>query len=84
MKREYVNFLLKSMIKSLIEECVFMVRYTGMKHNTLNMREMNLLRKFGFVLTGSGEWFTFKPLSDNSVITPEKIYLSHLYKQGRF
>ena len=72
------------MVKSLENELIFLVRYTGTRNNTLNIREMGLLRNMGFVLTGTGEWFTFKPLSENSVITPDKIYLSHLYKQGRF
>lgn len=79
-----VNFLLKGMIESLKKELVFLIRYTGTMNNTLNMQEMDLFEKLGFVSTGTGEWFTFKPLSDNCVITPEKIYLSHLYKQGRF
>jgi hypothetical protein len=72
------------MVKFLKNELIFLVRYTGTKNNTLNRREMELLRKMGFVLTGTGEWFTFKPLSDNSVINPDNIYLSHLYKQGRY
>ena len=84
LNRKSVNFLLKSMVKSLENELIFLVRYTGTRNNTLNIREMGLLRNMGFVLTGTGEWFTFKPLSENSVITPDKIYLSHLYKQGRF
>jgi hypothetical protein len=54
-----------------------------LRNNPLNIREMDLLRNMGFVLTGTGEWFTFKPLSDNSVITPDNIYLSRMYKQGR-
>ena len=84
LKRKSVNFLLKSMVKSLKNELIFLVRYTGTRNNTLNIREMDLLRNMGFVLTGTGEWFTFKPLSDNSVITPDNIYLSHMYKQGRY
>ncbi|MCX6246941.1 MAG: hypothetical protein NTW10_04340 [Bacteroidetes bacterium] len=84
LKRTSINFLLKSMVKSLKNEHVFLVRYTGTRNNTLNRREMRLLRSMGFVLTGTGEWFTFKPLSDNSVITPDTIYLSHMYKQGRY
>jgi hypothetical protein len=83
LKRKSVNFLLKSMVKSLKNELIFLVRYTGTRNNTLNISEMDLLRNMGFVLTGSGEWFTFKSLSDNSVITPDSIYLSHMYKQGR-
>jgi hypothetical protein len=83
LKRKSVNFLLKSMVKSLKNELIFLVRYTGTRNNTLNIREMDLLRNMGFVLTGTGEWFTFKSLSDNSVITPDTIYLSHMYKQGR-
>jgi hypothetical protein len=84
LKRKSINVLLKSMVKFLKNELIFLVRYTGTKNNTLNRREMELLRKMGFVLTGTGEWFTFKPLSDNSVINPDNIYLSHLYKQGRY
>lgn len=84
LKRKSVNFLLKSMVKSLKNEPIFLVRYTGLRNNTLNIREMDLLRNMGFVLTGTGEWFTFKPLSDNSVITPDNIYFSRMYKQGRY
>jgi len=48
----------------------------------LNNREIKLLKNIGFVFTGKGEWFTFKKLTDNSIINPENIYLSRLYKQG--
>jgi hypothetical protein len=83
LQRKSINFLLKRVVASLKNESVFLVRYTGTRNNALNIREMDLLRKIGFVLTGTGEWFTFKPLSDNSEITPGRIYLSHIYKQGR-
>ena len=84
LRRDSAHFLLKSMVQSLKNESVFLVRYTGTMNNGFNRREMDILRNFGFVLTGTGEWFCFKPLSDDEVITPENIYLSHLYKQGRF
>lgn len=84
LKRKSVNFLLKSMVKFLKNELIFLVRYTATRNNPLNIREMDLLRNMGFVSTGTGEWFTFKPLSDNPVLNPDHIYLSHLYKQGRY
>ena len=83
LEKKNVNFLLKRTFQSLEKEHIFLIRYTGTRNNALNIREMDLLRNMGFVLTGTGEWFTFKPLSDHSVITPDKIHLSHLYKQGR-
>jgi hypothetical protein len=83
LERKSINFLLKSVVKSLKNELIFLVRFTGTKNNPLNLKEMDLLRKMGFALTGSGECFTFKPLTDNAVIMPDNIYLSHLYKQGR-
>jgi|WetSurMetagenome_2_1015567.scaffolds.fasta_scaffold09300_6 hypothetical protein len=84
LKRKTINFLLKCMVKSLKKELIFLVRYTGTMNNPLNKREMDLLLNMGFVRTGTGEWFTFKPLSDDAVITPDIIYLSHMYKQGRY
>ncbi|MEI7660930.1 MAG: hypothetical protein WCK34_01970 [Bacteroidota bacterium] len=83
LKKKSVNYFIKSMVKSLENEPVFLVRYTGLSNNALSIREMDLFRNMGFVSTGTGEWFTFKPLSDNPLITPGNIYLSHLYKQGR-
>ena len=81
--RKVVNFLLKKIVRSLKKAAVSLVRYSGFKHNSLNKRELNLFENLGFVTTGKGEWFTFKQLSDDPVFTPEAIYLSRLYKQGR-
>lgn len=73
---------LKRILKSLKNENICLVRYTGFNNNKLNSIEMDLLKSIGFVFTGKGEWFTFKNLSANLVINPENIYLSRLYKQG--
>lgn len=81
--RKVVNFLFKKIVRSLKREAVCLVRYTGFRHNSLNKRELALFENMGFVPTGKGEWFTFKQLSDHPVITPETIYLSRMYKQGR-
>jgi hypothetical protein len=81
LNRRIVNFLLKKVIRSLKNEDICLVRYTGFKNNMLNNREMKLLKNIGFVFTGKGEWFTFKKLTDNSIINPKNIYLSRLYKQ---
>ena len=82
LKKSHINFLLKTVIRSLKNENICMVRYTGFNNNILNRREMKLLQNTGFVFTGKGEWFTYKKLTDNCVINPENIYLSRLYKQG--
>jgi hypothetical protein len=76
------QLLLKTILQSLENDGVCLVRYTGFKSNRLNMDEMDLLKSIGFVFTGKGEWFTFKHLSATSSINPEKIYLSRMYKQG--
>ena len=61
---------------------VGLVRYTGFNNNSLNTAEMDLMKSVGFVFTGKGEWFTFKNISSDTDIDPEKIYLSRMYKQG--
>jgi len=81
--RKVVNFLLKRVLKSLKNDKIILVRFTGYKNNSINRREICLMKNLGFVLTGNGEWFTFKKLSDTIVITPEEIFFSRLYKQGR-
>jgi hypothetical protein len=81
--RKVLNFLLKEILRSLKNENVFLVRFTGYNNNILNRRETNLMKNMGFVLTGNGEWFTFKTLSENPVVVPGNIYFSRMYKQGR-
>jgi hypothetical protein len=80
--KENIHFLLKNILCSLKNENICLVRYTGFKQNQLNLREMNLMKRIGFIFTGKGEWFTFKNLSDSSLIRSENIYLSRMYKQG--
>ena len=78
-----LNFLLKKIIRSLKNEKVIVVRYMGFRNNELNKKEMDVLKKLGFAFSGNGEWFTYKPLTDDPAITPDTIYLSRIYKQGR-
>jgi len=82
LNKKSIHFLLKMIFQSLKNENICLVRYTGFKQNNLSVREMKLLKNIGFIFTGKGEWFTFKKLSDNSLIHPENIYLSRMYKQG--
>jgi hypothetical protein len=77
-----IHFLLKRILRSLKNENICLVRCSGFKQNCLNVREMDFLKRMGFIFTGKGDWFTFKNLSDNSPIKPENIYLSRMYKQG--
>ena len=80
--RRAVNFLLKKVIRSLEDEGICMVRYTGFNHNSINVREMHFMTAMGFIFTGKGEWFSYKKLTENPLVNPENIYLSRLYKQG--
>ena len=82
LNKKVINYLLKSVIQSLKKEDISHVRYVGFKNNILNKREMNFLKKTGFILTGKGEQFAFKKLSDNTKYKPDNIYLSRMYKQG--
>ncbi len=77
-----VHYLLRKVIRSLKSEGACLVRYIGFQNNALKVKEINKLKKSGFVFTGKGEQFTFKKLVDDSLITPENIYLSRMYKQG--
>lgn len=81
-KRNDRKVFLKSILQILENEHICLVRYTGFDSNELNASEMHLLKSVGFALTGKGEWFTFKNLSTKSIINPENIYLSRMYKQG--
>jgi hypothetical protein len=80
--KKNIHYLLKYVLRSLQKEKICLVRFTGFKNNSLNRREIDLLKNAGLILTGKGEWFTFKNLSDNSLINPENIYFSRMYKQG--
>ncbi len=83
LERKIILSFLSKIIKCLEKEKVFLVRFIAFKNNDLNRREMGLFKRAGFVLTGNGEWFRFKSLAESPVITPNSIYLSRLYKQGR-
>ena len=80
--KKTIHYLLKYVLRALQNENICLVRFTGFKNNNLNRREISLLKNVGLILTGKGEWFTFKSLSDNSPVNPENIYFSRLYKQG--
>ncbi|HXD94493.1 MAG TPA: hypothetical protein VNX01_14900 [Bacteroidia bacterium] len=80
--KKNIYYLLKHVLQSLQNENICLVRYSGLKNNALNLREINLLKSLGLILTGKGEWFTFKNLSGNSHISPKNIYFSRMYKQG--
>jgi len=80
--KKNIHYLLKHVLQSLQNENICLVRYSGFKNNVLNLREINLLKSLGLILTGKGEWFTFKNLSGNSHISPKNIYFSRMYKQG--
>jgi hypothetical protein len=82
LNKKAIHFLLKSILRSLKNENICLVRYTGFKQNHLNIREMFFFKRMGFIFTGKGDWFTFKKISDNSPVKPENIYLSRMYKQG--
>ncbi|HTA61389.1 MAG TPA: hypothetical protein VK835_02995 [Bacteroidia bacterium] len=82
LSKKNIYYLLKYVLQSLQNENVCLVRYMGFKNNPLNLKEMNCLKSLGLILTGKGEWFTFKNLSDESLIKPENIYFSRMYKQG--
>ncbi len=76
------QLFLKRILTLLENENISVVRFTGFTNNRLNQAEMNLVKSIGFLFTGKGEWFTFKNLSADSIINPENIYLSRMYKQG--
>jgi hypothetical protein len=81
--RKVILSFLGAVINRLQKENVILVRYMGFQNNDLKKMELKLFKQVGFVLTGNGEWFTFKMLSENSAITPGCFYLSRLYQQGR-
>jgi hypothetical protein len=82
LNKKAIHFLFTNIFRSLKNENICLVRCTGFKQNDLNLKEMELMKHMGFIFTGKGDWFTFKNLSANSLIKPENIYLSRMYKQG--
>ena len=60
---------------------ISIIRFAGYKHNSINMSEISLLEKFGFLFINKGTYFVFRNISDMD-IKPEQIILSRLYTQG--
>jgi len=58
------------------------VRAMGFDHNKVNIHEMNLLKKSGFIFLNRGIPFIFKSLDKH--IKPENIYLSRLNTEGTY
>ncbi len=82
LNKKIIFYLVKKVIQSLKKENISHMRYVGFKNTLLNKKEMKILRKIGFILTGKGEYIAFKKLSDYTKIKSEDIYFSRMYKQG--
>jgi hypothetical protein len=74
---------LKRAISIIKGKGISIIRFMGFKSNVYNRKEMNQLKRLGFIFTGKGIPFIFKHLSakDNDMDI-KNLFISRLYTQG--
>jgi hypothetical protein len=73
---------IKETICDMVKDKSAIIRFVGLETNKINMHEIGLLKKVGFIFAKKGAGFVLKQLNPDFLIDATNIILSRLYFQG--
>lgn len=83
LSRKTVSRFLKYSVLRIKMDNVSLIRFMGFGTNPYNIKEMDSLKRLGFLFTNKGIPFIFKNLSEDSCgIGSKNLFLTRLYTQG--